>query len=128
VTDEPGGPDEPLPEVGPLDEGDDDPDELAGALELDDEELSPLLDPFEEELTQELLDDAELDPDDDIEDELPGQQPRPSARASHLRLSAKRRATPYVPAGTAVASPHEQVPLDEPVALHNPEQTMPIAS
>ena len=101
----------------------DDPDELGSdeLLELlDDDELDEdeLLDELEEELLEEL--DEELD-----DDELgSSQHPSPKANTSHLQLSAKCLAKPYVPAGTLSAL--QQPPDVEPPQISG--QTTPSAS
>lgn len=110
-----GHPDEPLPEEPlpeellsePLDEL---PDELEDPDEDPDDEPEELDEP-DDEPDDDPEDDPLLDgPDDpDDPDELGGvelelsQQPSPSDRTSHLQLSAKCLAKPYVPAGTLSA-------------------------
>ena len=70
-------------------------DELLSLVLLLDEEVE------EEELDEELLEEPE---EEELEEEEGGssQQPFPSTKTSHLQLSAKCLATPYVPAGTAL--------------------------
>lgn len=101
-------------------------DDGGSSLELDElvsEELDPLEDE-ESELLQTLLDELP-DPDD-------GQHPWPKARTSHRPLSAKRFATPNVPAGTAELDSHPHTPLvdvpEEDWQGQRSAQTIPTAS
>ncbi len=111
-------PDE-LPEEldDPEDEPDDDPEELDEAPE-DEPDEEPLL---------ESPDDEPDEPEDESDGvELDSsQQPSPSDSTSHLQLSAKCLANPYVPAGTLSAVQHA---APEDAGWQMSGQTTPTAS
>ena len=118
-------PDE-LPEE--LDDPDDDPEELD-----EDPEDEPDEEPEEDPLLESPDDDPdEPDEPDEPEEEPDGveldssQQPSPRDSTSHLQLSAKCLAKPYVPAGTLSAAQHP--PPEDPVAWQISGQTTPTAS
>lgn len=106
------------------DSEDDDEDELDE--ELEDEELLDELDELDEELLEELeLDDDELDDDEELDEPRQGS---PSTSTSHLQLSAKCFAAPYVPAGAKSAVSQPQSPLDEVFGRQKSGQTTPSES